>query len=102
MTFINIPLISILVYAVHPGIVATKIFNINPLLLFVKWINEKLGTFRSPEHGALTLIYAALQPDLKGVYFANQKPSRYHPKADDESAQDELWQWSMQVTGVHA
>lgn len=58
---------------------------------------------RSPQEGAITLLYLALAPeldDVSGEYFFDQIPRKLSPIALDEKAQEELWAMSIQFTGV--
>ncbi|KAF9310527.1 hypothetical protein BG003_008446 [Podila horticola] len=65
-------------------------------------VNSKC-LMRSPQEGAITLLYLALAPeldDVSGEYFFDQIPRKLSPIALDEKAQEELWAMSIQFTGV--
>lgn len=88
---------KITVNCVHPGAVTTGLGTQNksvfsrilPLLL--------KPFFKTPAQGAQTTLYVATAEELDGVtgqYFADCKPTRPKPWAQDESAADKLWQLS--------
>ena len=94
---------KVTVNAVHPGAVSTglgtqnkSIFSsIAPLLL--------KPFFKTPAQGAQTSLYVALAQELDGVsgqYYANCKPSRPKPWAQDDAAAKKLWQLSEEMTAV--
>lgn len=58
---------------------------------------------QTPEQGALTTIYVATSDACAGVsgaYFANCKPAKVSPKAEDATLAKKLWQVSVCITGL--
>lgn len=67
---------SVKTYSVHPGLVYTKVFQHMDSISFIfnKYIFDpiKYLFFKSPQMGAQTSIYCALEPDLRkesGKYY---------------------------------
>jgi hypothetical protein len=55
---------------------------------------------RSPESGAATLVWLALDPDageLRGQYVEKQRPVAPSAQAQDDRAAAELWRRSAQL-----
>jgi NAD(P)-dependent dehydrogenase (short-subunit alcohol dehydrogenase family) len=76
---------QLLAYALHPGVVATKL------------LRQGFGPVpgASPEHGAKTAIDLALSdPPMaeSGAYFSEGLPAQPAPAAQDEAARAALWQ----------
>lgn len=92
---------GITVNAVHPGHVATGIWNMweHPRwyqTLFIKILNLFLI---SPEKGALTSIYLATSDDVAGItgrYFSKQKAVPIKSKFNTPEIQKQLWQLTKQ------
>jgi NAD(P)-dependent dehydrogenase (short-subunit alcohol dehydrogenase family) len=99
---------GITVNVVHPGVVATNIFN-----------NFNTGGWRSAmlavlvpvarlfllneEQGATTTLHVATAPELAGVtgrYFKKSKEAAHNPIADDRALSAALWERSMALTGA--
>jgi NAD(P)-dependent dehydrogenase (short-subunit alcohol dehydrogenase family) len=96
---------GITVNAVHPGHVATNIWNMWPgkwyqALLFkiIRWFAM------SPEDAAQTSVYLARSDEVKGItgkYFEKKKiKEKVSPKSQDIRLQKELWQLSERLTGL--
>ena len=96
---------GITVNAVHPGHVATNIWNMWPgkwyqALLFkiIRWFAM------SPEDAAQTSVYLASSDEVKGItgkYFEKKKiKEKVSPKSQDIRLQKELWQLSERLTGL--
>ena len=96
---------GITVNAVHPGHVATNIWNMWPgkwyqALLFkiIRWFAM------SPEDAAQTSVYLASADEVKGItgkYFEKKKiKEKVSPKSQDIRLQKELWQLSERLTGL--
>ena len=76
---------QLLAYALHPGVVATKL------------LRQGFGPVpgASPEHGAKTAIDLALsEPPMaeSGAYYSEGLPAQPAPAAQDEAARGALWQ----------
>lgn len=88
---------NITVNALHPGVVATGIFDGFGESIFSKLFVRIFKIFLiSPEKGALTTLYLAQSDEVAGVtgkYFANQKQK----KALSETLIEDNWEkiWSM-------
>jgi NAD(P)-dependent dehydrogenase (short-subunit alcohol dehydrogenase family) len=78
----------------HPGVIRTG-FGKNDGAL-VRIAMTLAGTFmRSPEHGARSLVWLALDPaagDLHGQYLENGRPARPSAQARDDRLAAELWE----------
>jgi NAD(P)-dependent dehydrogenase (short-subunit alcohol dehydrogenase family) len=96
---------GITVNAVHPGHVATNIWNMWPgkwyqALLFkiIRWFAM------SPEDAAQTSVYLARSDEVKGItgkYFEKKNiKEKVSPKSQDIRLQKELWQLSERLTGL--
>ncbi|KAJ8668707.1 hypothetical protein QAD02_010370 [Eretmocerus hayati] len=84
------------VYAVHPGVVATDIFD-NSYIKIFKMIGHRI--FKSPEEGATPIVFAAVDPRVKnksGLYLSNCLEARINPLGADEKLQDKLFEFSLQ------
>ncbi len=91
--------------AIHPGVIAsTDLFRALPgparLLL-------QLGRplMKSIAQGAATQCYAAAHPDLDGAtggFYADCRPARPNPLADDAAFQARLWAVSEDLLARHA
>jgi NAD(P)-dependent dehydrogenase (short-subunit alcohol dehydrogenase family) len=86
---------------VHPGRVRTNIWSnapgiARPLLALAKLF------MRSPEEGAVTLVWLASSPELEGVtgkYFVDLKEARSSPITYDGAAARRRWDVSERMTG---
>ena len=95
---------GVTVNALHPGHVATAIWNIWP----GKWYQAVLDMIirrlmSTPAQGAQTSIYLATADEvqgLTGMYFDNKKPRDISSKCTDAQLQKALWQLSEALTGV--
>ena len=93
---------SVTVNALHPGAVATRIWEkggpLNPLISIV------MRRFTIPvEKGAQTPIYLASSPDVEGVtgqYFTNCKAVRSDPASYDKASARRLWEMSLKMVGL--
>ena len=90
---------SITVNCLHPGVVATNLFDkMNPFLKSV------FSFFMvSPRKGAETTIYLATSPEIKGQtgeYFVKRKIKRPSSAALDDEAAKKLWEISCDYTGL--
>lgn len=86
---------GVTVNAVHPGHVATNIWN-NDLSIFgpvIKLINRLIAI--TPQQGADTLIYLASSPDVAqvtGKYFIKRKAVSSSALSRDKNAARKLWE----------
>lgn len=84
------------IFSVHPGLVQTDIF-INSFLWTYKSLTYYL--FKSPEQGALPIIYTALCKELEGrggAYISNSRDGTIHPTVTDSLVQDKLLKLSLE------
>ncbi|SEH00615.1 NAD(P)-dependent dehydrogenase, short-chain alcohol dehydrogenase family [Nonomuraea solani] len=82
--------------ATHPGMTATNIIKIGPL-------QPLLGVFlKGPERGALSSLYAATSPGLRGGEFVGPTLKLLKPSATarSEEVARRLWDVSTELTGV--
>jgi len=95
---------GVTVNALHPGAVATNIWNaapawLQPLLAVVKLF------MRSPRQGGERIVYLASSPEVEkttGAYFDDDKPRRPAPLALDDALASRLWERSAQLVGLPA
>lgn len=96
---------GVTVNCLHPGVVATNIFQTgNPLL---RWGAELAKRFMlSPERGAATTLYLALSPEMEGItgrYLdEHQRVAEPAPAARDPQVQAALRELSAGLTGLAA
>jgi len=81
-------------YAVHPGVVASDFWRAVPS--FFRPI-AKLRALKSPEEGAQTTLYCALDAPLTetGLYYSDSKVKTPTDLAQDMSLAAELWERSL-------
>jgi NAD(P)-dependent dehydrogenase (short-subunit alcohol dehydrogenase family) len=95
---------GVTVNALHPGFVATNIWQLWPEerwyhRLLIKIISR---TAISAQEGALTSIYLATSDEVRGVtgqYFDKNRPRAVSPKCDDRQMRRALWQLSEELVG---
>ncbi|MGN7762745.1 SDR family oxidoreductase [Paenibacillus sp. 22594] len=91
------------VNAVHPGAVGTSI-GVNRETGFGRPVLKLLSHFfLTPEQGADTAIWLATAPELgeiSGEYYYRRKVQELTPRARDAEAAAQLWQWSLDQTGL--
>ena len=91
--------------AVHPGIIAaTDLFRALPRpARTLLWLGRPF--MKSIAQGAATQCYAAAHPDLDGAtggFYADCRPARANPHADDPAFQARLWTVSEALLARHA
>lgn len=91
---------KITVNCLHPGVVATRLFDKLPKFLM------KLFSFFmiTPEKGAATSIYLATSPDVEhisGEYFAKRKIKKTSSSAMSTKVTDKLWDVSLGMTALN-
>lgn len=86
----------------HPGTVDTEIsrdYWDSRAFRALMAINRFTGISRTPLEGANTILYAAIEPELKGVsgiYFKDCKSGYTQAAARDETKQEEMWRQTME------
>jgi NAD(P)-dependent dehydrogenase (short-subunit alcohol dehydrogenase family) len=93
---------GITVNALHPGLVATKIWPEEKWYQVMASKIIKLFLI-SPQEAAQTSIYLASSDEVKnitGKYFYKKKPKDVSPKCRDMELQKGLWQLSEKLTGL--
>ena len=91
---------GVTVNALHPGGVATGIWErapswTRPLIAVLKKV-----AFITPEEGSKTLTYLATSPEVEGktgLYFEKNKPKECAPLAKDEVLAEKLWVKSAEL-----
>ncbi|KAH8277835.1 hypothetical protein KR018_008507, partial [Drosophila ironensis] len=88
---------GVAVNSLHPGTIKTEILrNLSAPMKFL--LKPVIWTFfKTPKSGAQTTLYAALDPDLKGVsgmYFSDCKPKDVASAAKDDKTAKFLWEES--------
>lgn len=91
---------GVTVNCVHPGMVATRIWDRNnDWLSWAAWLFK--WAYKRPEKGARGLIHLATSPEVRGVtgtYFDGTEPTTPEPKAYDEQTARRLWKLSAKMT----
>lgn len=85
--------------SLHPGVVATNIFNVIPA--FIRPLAKML--MLSPKDGAETSIYLAISPEvanITGEYFNKKKVALTSQKAQSAELAEKLWSVSEQYIAV--
>ncbi|KAL2726654.1 dehydrogenase/reductase SDR family member on chromosome X-like [Vespula squamosa] len=88
--------LGIQVYAVHPGIVNTDLFQ-HSYVHKMNFLNKYI--VKNPEQGAMVIIYAATNDKIKehgGIYINNCKETKVNPIAFDKSVQEKLFHLSLE------
>ncbi len=94
---------NVTVNCLHPGVVRTGFgANYKGLIkAFMKLFSPFLIT---PENGAKTTIFLALDKTLDGVsgkYFFKKKAVKSSPASYNETTAKKLWDISQEITGIH-
>ena len=94
---------GVTVNALHPGFVASN-FGKNNVVGILSFLFKliQLGAIK-PEEGAQTSIYLASSPeveDVTGKYFVKQKSVKSSQVSYDTSAARQLWDISLEMTGL--
>ncbi len=86
----------------HPGVVATNIFNKVPV--GVKVILALMRPFMlNSKQGAQVSLYLASSPDVaqvSGKYFVKSKPVESSPLSRDPKVMADVWNWTTKMTGA--
>jgi len=95
---------GITVNAVHPGHVATNIWNMWPGKWYQALLFKIIRLFaRTPEEAAQNSIFLATADEVKGVtgtYFDDRKPKTLSPVCRDVTLRKNLWALSEKLTGL--
>ena len=94
--------VGVMSCALHPGVLATRIWNQNnsPLSLFIRLFKPFMG---KPEEGGKAVFRLVAHPDpaaITGRYFDGQKQVRAAYQAFDEPLAAELWETSERLVGL--
>ncbi len=94
---------GVTINVVHPGVVATNIFNLGGWKgVLVQILMPLVRLFLlSPEQGAKTTLHVATAPELAGVtgrYFKDSKEAAHNPIADDRALSAALWERTLALT----
>ncbi|XP_043500222.1 dehydrogenase/reductase SDR family member on chromosome X-like isoform X1 [Polistes fuscatus] len=88
--------LGIQVYAVHPGLVDTNLFQYSNLKKF-RWFYKYI--VKTPEQGAMSIVYAATNDEIEehgGIYISNCKEDKnVHPAVYAKSIQEKLLRISL-------
>ncbi|KAL0272735.1 UNVERIFIED_CONTAM: hypothetical protein PYX00_005596 [Menopon gallinae] len=91
----------VLSFAVHPGIVNTALFNDTPLKRMAPWLPKLL--FKTPEQGAVSLVFAAVSDSMEGqggAYISNCRHAWISPIATNEELQDRLMNCTLEMLNI--
>lgn len=91
---------AVTVNCVDPGIVRTNLGRHFPFFFRIA-LTLMWPFMATPEKGAETSIYLATSPQVGGItgkYFANKKEARSSSESYDETAAQELWRISAELT----
>jgi NAD(P)-dependent dehydrogenase (short-subunit alcohol dehydrogenase family) len=91
---------GVTVNAVHPGAVATNIWNRAPLFTRPLFAILKRVAMISPEHGGATIVYLAASPEVEstsGEYFEKNRARQPSRLAQDDTLATRLWAESTKL-----
>jgi len=95
---------GVTVNALHPGHVATEIWNMWPGTWYQALLFKGIRRFaKSPEEAAQTSIFLACSDMVKGVtgkYFDNKETKKVSPLCNDLQLRKALWEISEKLTGL--
>ena len=95
---------GVTVNALHPGHVATDIWNMWPGTWYQALLFRIIRRFaKSPEEAAQTSIYLASSDGVRGVtgkYFDNKEVKETSPLSRDLKLRKDLWELSERLTGL--
>jgi NAD(P)-dependent dehydrogenase (short-subunit alcohol dehydrogenase family) len=93
---------GVTVNAVHPGFVASSMYDDSGALLrLVAPVVKRLG--KPIGEGADTVVYLAASAEVEGVtgkYFVDRKAVASSPATDDEATAKRLWEISVRMVGL--
>uniref|UniRef100_A0A336M6I2 CSON010875 protein n=1 Tax=Culicoides sonorensis TaxID=179676 RepID=A0A336M6I2_CULSO len=85
------------VYAVHPGVVNTELFDVTGMAA-IPWFRAIF--FKTPEQGSRTVVYAAIDPKLEGRgggYFSNCMVFPLNAYVKDQKKCEQLYNISCEL-----
>lgn len=88
-------------YSVHPGVVNTELFDNTPIAKHASWIMRTF--FKTPEQGAISVLYTALSPKLEnrgGLYVSNCRQGLSSRYSENEDMQKRLFEVSCEMVNV--
>jgi retinol dehydrogenase 14 len=91
---------GVTVNSVHPGAVATKIWDGAPAFTRPIFAIAKRVAMISPAAGAATIVYLAASPevaDMSGLYFEKNQPKPPSRLAQDDTLATRLWEESSKL-----
>lgn len=91
---------NVSVFAVHPGVVNTDLFETSGLK-YVPWLRSFF--FKTPEEGSITVVYAAISPEIEGRgggYYSNCTRMVAHKMSKNTAALEELYNKSCEMLGI--
>jgi retinol dehydrogenase 12 len=94
---------SVTCNCLHPGVVATNIWGVNPPLVFKIIIGIIKPFMLTPQKGAETTLYLATSPEvaqISGEYFIKCKPVKSSALSRDPKISSEVWQWTGKMLGT--
>ncbi|XP_076273427.1 uncharacterized protein LOC143204630 [Rhynchophorus ferrugineus] len=89
------------IHSVHPGIVNTELFNGTSLKKLAPWVPNLF--FKTPEQGAMPILYACLSPDLEGkggTYIDNCQVISPSNSALDKDVQEKLFSFTKNLLNI--
>lgn len=92
---------GVIVNAVHPGAIATTIFNGLPWIYCIIFTIALPLVSKTVEEGAQTIIHAAVSEKLKnvsGTYLKDCKPHTFNRKINNDNLVETVWRESLQMT----
>ncbi len=95
---------GVTVNTLHPGHVATDIWNMWPGTWYQALLFTIIRRFaKSPEEAAQTSIYLASSDEVRGVtgkYFDNKEVKETSPQCRDLKLRNDLWELAEKLTGL--
>lgn len=94
---------GVTVNALHPGVVATHIWDGAPSWTQPLFALAKRVFMTTPAEGAEKIVYLAAYPDvaeLSGLYFEKNRPKEPSKLARDDAIAERLWVESERLTGL--
>jgi NAD(P)-dependent dehydrogenase (short-subunit alcohol dehydrogenase family) len=86
----------------HPGVVATSIWGVNPPFVFKVIIALAKPFMLNSKEGAEVSLYLATSPgvaQVSGQYFVKSKPAKPNPLSRDPKFMAEVWLWTEKMIG---
>ncbi|WP_157217571.1 SDR family NAD(P)-dependent oxidoreductase [Flavisphingomonas formosensis] len=96
---------GITVNALHPGFIASTDLMREPGLLLRLLMPLSLAISKTIPQGAATQCYLAVHPDCEGItgrFYADCRPAKANPLADEPGFQERLWTVSERILAQYA